>query len=154
MNELAASRLAEIDPLSPYARFEIPSKKVAWEYCSFLDQSIRETLIKQNKRNEYIQISLAGVSGDEGGIGYCRINDDYIVGCKLYWFDGESKTPGGWQKGCLFRDHEDKGCYTVHQILLLADAFAEFLTLKEIPFIFYVRLRTDRQDIIRAKFPK
>lgn len=93
-------------------------------------------------------------SGRESGISHVSISGRMLSGCKLYWYDGaEASTPCSWEMGMLLRDHEDMGVYKVDEIFLIADAFAEFLTAKQIPFTLFVRHRTGREEIVRAKFP-
>ncbi len=111
-------------------------------------------LTELDEKNRWNRISFDQESGTEGGIGSVYLNGEFIVGCKLYWYDGTQRgTPFGYGKGCLFRDHEGKGVYTVHQIFLLTDAFAEYLKKQQIPFVMNMRHRSDRNEICRAKFP-
>ncbi len=117
LDTLTPDRKAYLKPFSPHARFEIPSEKKGSEYLNYLHGLISEMLTKADPRNRWNRVSFDQKSGIEGGIGSVYLGVDFIVGCKLYWYNGEQiDTPCGWQKGCLFRDHEDKSVYTVNQI--------------------------------------
>lgn len=151
---MTPEREAELKRFSPHVRFEIPSEKDESEYLLWLHGLIEKWLTEVDKRNRWNCVSFDRESGTEGGIGSVYLNGEYITGCKLYWYDGTPRgTPCGYQKGCLFRDHEDKGTYTIHQIFMMTDAFAEYLKKQQIPFVLYVRHRSDRTEICRAKFP-
>lgn len=153
LNTLTPEREAELKPFSPHARFEIPSEKTGLEYLWWLETLISKWLTEVDKRNRWNRVSFDQQSGAEGGIGCIYLNGEYIIGCKLYWYDGTpSGTPWGYNKGCLLRDHEDKSTHTVHQIFLLTDGFAEYLKKQQIPFVLNVRRRSDRTEICRTKF--
>ena len=154
LDTLTPEREAELRPFSPHARFDISSEKQDQEYLWWLETLMSEWLTELDKRNKWNRVSFDHESGREGGIGSVYLNNEFIVGCKLYWYDGTQRgTPFGYGKGCLFRDHEDKGVYTVNQIFLLTDAFAEYLKKRQIPFALNVRHRSDRNEICRTKFP-
>ncbi len=139
---------------SPHARFEIPSEREGLEYRHFLTQLLTEMLEAADDRNKYPRTIENEESGQESGVGDVYIKKFYFEGCKLFWYDGlPGRTPPTWQKGILFRDHRDKGNYTVRSIFLLADAFAEFLATKGIPFRLFVEKRDSREEIGRARFP-
>ena len=149
--KLAPEREAELKPLSPYGRFEIPTDKEGWRYRLYLETLLSEMLAEQGEKYAYNRFTLDPESNSEGGIGMLHIKGETIVGCKLYWYDGTLiGTPCGQKKGLSFRDHEDKGIWTVHQIFLLSDAFAEFLKAKKIPFCLYSRNREGREETLRG----
>jgi hypothetical protein len=154
---LRIERESPYKELSPHARFEIPSKEESWQYINFLISLINEMIGGASKKNRdhFNKVSFDHESGMEGGIGNFYLNSWYFIGCKLYWYDGTpAHTPCDWKKGLLFRNHEDMGVLTAHGILLVADALAELLKSKEIPFTFFVRKRSGREEFVRAKFPE
>jgi hypothetical protein len=145
-------RGSELKLLSPHARFEIPSEKTGSKYQWWLQALIEECITEVDERNSCNFVRLNEESGSEGGIIGFYANQEFFTGCKLYWYDGTPNgTPLGYQKGCLFRDHEYT--VTVLQIFLLADAFAEYLKKQQIPFALNARYRSNRVEFCRARFP-
>jgi hypothetical protein len=158
LDPMPPERKAEIAPFSPFARFEIPSELKGWEYKEFLFHLAVEMLTRITT-DEHVKYTRAfdSKSGEESGIQSCQLRKDnsYFRGCKFYWFDGESEgTPYGWKMGVLFRDHEDMGIYVTDAVFTVADAFAQLLIEKKIPFTLLVRKRDSRgEEIIRSLFP-
>ena len=151
---LSAERVAELAPLSPWARFEIPSGEGRTQYACFLEALLEEMLSKADAKNAYPPIHFDSKSGLEGGVGFVYIQNELFAGCKLYWYDGSPRgTPQGFGKGLLLRDHEDKGVMTVHGIFLFVDALVSFLKRKGIAFRLYARIREGRTEILRDSHP-
>ena len=66
----------------------------------------------------------------EGSTGVVRIKSKSLVCVKLYFFD--SRGWAGFQRSILFRDHYSE--MAIEKVFLIADAFEEFLTEKNIVF--------------------
>ena len=151
---ISHERAREISPYSPYARFEIPSTETDWLYLRYIENLLVQVIFTADQRkNVFVHPHFEPVSGEQGELGEFHLLGAVFRGCQLFWFDGEIRPTGPlWRKGLIFCEDEEATIYTVDQIFLLADMFAGYLTDRKIPFILFVRYRSNQVEKIRARF--
>jgi hypothetical protein len=145
---LTNEEMEALRKFSPHARFEIPSDLEGRAYCFWLEQLVQEMLVDEDIKNQHRWHGFQVEERQESGIGFVNIKGKMFGGCKLYWFLDDKITSLNYQKGLQFRDHEDKGAYTVQTIFQIADALREFLQSKKIAFTEFRRFRENHEEFV------
>lgn len=75
---------------------------------------------------------------EEGGLGTIWLNGQYIIKCKMFYFDGSEKSANYYNKykpwfGLVFRDH-DTPVSNVPKVWAIADAFETYLKKNRIRY--------------------
>ena len=144
--QLSPEREAHLKRFMPLVRFVLPHKGTLNEYCHFLLELLADFALSCDERNANTAESMRFGAGfrtwnEEGGIGFLRIDNQFITTCKMYFHDGMPESGSAltnyepW-KGITFRDHgdEDSRFRNTVKVFLLSDAFEKFLQERKVTF--------------------
>jgi hypothetical protein len=129
----------------PLVRFVMTDNSELHEFQEGISALISEFVRwcdPQKNANQAEVMAWTGVRwNEEGGIGLCYVDGEYVMHCKMCVCDGSpesahhSSTYEPW-RGILFRDHAEPDCRFVNtvKVFLIADAFEKFLLERGIKF--------------------
>jgi len=134
----------EEDKRDSYVSFLIRSRLKGREYKKFIINLLRNFIEQFNPRKDHrwtwVDEMVRCHWNEESGLGMCKIKETYIVHLKIYLFD---ENPPVYERKLsrriIFRDHYSKN--DVEKVYIVADAFEEFLKLRELKYVRENRMR-------------